>query len=154
IRLGRNNEPQVTGDEAAFELGKADVLKNGKDLSIISTGFILSNVLDAAAELEKDGHSVRVVHMHTVKPLDREAVVRCADETGAVLTVEEHSIIGGLGSAVAEVLAEEGRGNVPFARLGIKDAFISVNAGYRELQKELGLDVEGIKRSIKALVKG
>src|SRR3989338_5723075 len=154
IRIGRNHEPVVTGEGSKFVLGKADVIKDGNDITIISTGFILPNVLKSATELDKEGISVRVVNMHTVKPADREMVLKCADETCGILTVEEHNIIGGLGSAVAEILAESKTNSIPFVRLGIKDSFICINAGYKELQKELGLDPDGIAGSIRSLLSG
>lgn len=122
LRLGRGGEPSLVRPDCAYELGKARELRAGKDVTLIGTGAILKEALFAADVLAKEGMDCRVLDMHTLKPLDRVAVIRAAEETGRVFTLEEHSVVGGLGSAVAEVLAEEGLG-VIFRRLGIKDRF-------------------------------
>ena len=121
IRTGRLPTDICTEADTPFEIGKANVLKDGKDIAIIACGIMVPQALLAAEALAKEGVSARVIDMHTIKPLDEAAVVAAAKECGAVVTAEEHSIIGGLGSAVAEVLADGM--NVPFERVGIKDSF-------------------------------
>lgn len=106
VRLGRAKVPMFYEEGAKLEIGKANLLKDGKDMTIIATGIMVNEAMIAAAELEKKGHSVRVIDMHTIKPLDKDIIIKAAKETGKILTAEEHSIIGGLGSAVCEVVAE------------------------------------------------
>lgn len=121
IRLFRRKAEKVFDDDYVFMLGKADLLRDGSDVTIIASGVCVANALQAAAMLAGEGVSARVLNMHTVKPVDAEAVLRAAEETGAVVTAENHSVIGGLGSAVAEVLAE-GK-PAPLERVGVKDHF-------------------------------
>lgn len=121
IRLFRRKAEKVFDDDYVFTLGKADLLREGSDVTIIASGVCVANALQAAEVLAAEGVSARVLNMHTLKPVDAEAVLRAAEETGAVVTAENHSVIGGLGSAVAEVLAE-GR-PVPLERVGVKDHF-------------------------------
>jgi len=119
IRLARDPYPVIFGEDYNFEIGKAVTLKEGTDITIISTGTMTSRSLEAAEQLEAEGISVAVVHMPTIKPLDKEAIIKAAEATGVIVTAEEHSIYGGLGSAVAEVLVEEKP--VPMLRVGVKD---------------------------------
>lgn len=119
IRLARDPYPVIFDDNYKFEIGKAVTLKEGTDVTIISTGTQTSRSLEAAEQLETEGISVAVVHMPTIKPLDKEAIIKAAETTGVIVTAEEHSIYGGLGSAVAEVLVEEKP--VPMLRVGVKD---------------------------------
>ncbi|MBE1555533.1 transketolase family protein [Sporosarcina limicola] len=119
IRLARDPYPNIFSDDYNFELGKAVTLKKGKDITIISTGTQTVRSLEAAEQLESEGISVAVVHMPTIKPLDKEAIIQAAEATGVIVTAEEHSIYGGLGSAVAEVLVEERP--VPMLRVGVRD---------------------------------
>ena len=121
IRTGRLPTDICTEADTPFEIGKANVLKEGKDVAIIACGIMVPQALYAAEALEKEGVSARVIDMHTIKPLDEAAVIAAAKDCGAVVTAEEHSVIGGLGSAVAEVLADGM--SVPFERVGIKDSF-------------------------------
>lgn len=121
IRTGRIPTDIITDKDTPFEVGKANILREGRDVALIACGTMVAQALAAAEELSKEGIGARVIDMHTIKPLDAEAVVRAAEECGAIVTAEEHSIIGGLGSAVAEVLAD--RHGVPFERVGIKDRF-------------------------------
>ncbi len=124
IRLSKAGEPQVHKTTPSFKIGRAITLMNGDDLTLIATGNMVASALRAAQELsETFGYSVRVLSMHTIKPLDSEAVLKAARETTAILTIEEHSIIGGLGSAVAEVLADSGT-PVALRRMALPDAFI------------------------------
>lgn len=124
IRLGRLAVESVYGefgDEVPFELGKALQIRDGKDLTIIATGYMVKEAVEAAAILEAEGITARVLDMHTIKPIDREAIVKAAADTGLIVTAEEHNIIGGLGSAVTEVICEEYP--CPVKRYGMKDRF-------------------------------
>ncbi len=121
IRLGRPKVPVVTDKESSFMIGKGQVLRSGKDVAIISCGMMVAISLEAAALLSEKGIEARVINMASLKPLDEELILKCAEETGALVTAEEHSIIGGLGSAVAEITAENYP--VPLMRVGIKDTF-------------------------------
>ena len=132
-----------------FELGKGIVLKEGKDVAIIANGLPVAACVEAAEMLEKDGISAKVIDMHTIKPLDEELLIAAAKECGKVVTVEEHSIIGGLGGAVCEVLSE--KCPVPVKRIGINDVFGESGAAGPLLEK-YGLDGKGIYASVKAFV--
>src|SRR5262249_33361228 len=142
IRLGRGRDPEVYPEVPAdFRIGQAKTLHEGKDLTIVTNGTMLRATLDAAAALGSEGISVRVIGMHTLKPLDATAVRRAATETGAILTVEEHNVTGGLGSAVAEVLVDGER--VPFRRHGVPDEFVPVGPP-ASLYAHYRLDASGI----------
>lgn len=146
LRFGRLPVP-VINDSAnyQFELGKGIVLREGSDLTIVASGLCVPACLEAAEALAKEGISAEVVNIHTIKPIDEELLLREARKTGKIITVEEHSIIGGLGSAVCEVLSEQYP--VPVHRIGIRDTFgESGPAG--ELLKKYGLDAEGIAKEI------
>ncbi len=121
IRLGRPKVPMVTAEDTPFELGRGEILRDGSDATIIACGIMVAQALEAADLLVKRGVRARVVNMASIKPLDEDLVVTCARDTGALVTAEEHSIIGGLGGAVAECLA--GRYPVPVLRVGVKDTF-------------------------------
>ena len=121
IRTGRLPTDICTEESTPFEIGKANVLRDGKDIAVIACGIMVPQALIAAETLAQEGIGVRVIDMHTIKPLDAAAVLAAARECGAVVTAEEHTVIGGLGSAVAEVLAD--KQNVPFERVGIQDRF-------------------------------
>ncbi len=124
VRLGRlavENVYGEYGDEIPFTIGKANLLRNGKDVTIIATGLMVQQSLAAAKILEAEGVTARVLDMHTIKPIDREAIVAASRETGAVVTAEEHNILGGLGGAVAEVLSEEAP--CVLRRVGVRDLF-------------------------------
>lgn len=121
LRLGRMSVPDVFGDGYEFEVGKAVELANGTDVTIMATGVMVSPARRAADELTASGYTARVLNIHTIKPIDKEAVIKAAQDTGAIVTCEEHSIIGGLGSAVAEVLVENMP--VPMERVGVLDTF-------------------------------
>ena len=148
LRLGKAGEPVVHQSAIDFELGKAIAMREGRDATLISTGGILQNVVRAAERLEKEGIQTRVLSMHTLKPLDAEAVLAAARDTGAIFTIEEHSILGGLGSAVAEVLAEADAPKVPFKRIGVTPGF-SPHIGSQEYMQEChGLTEAGIAKSV------
>ncbi len=136
VRLGRNKVPTIFGDDYRFEIGKGVQVREGSDLTFIGTGLMTAQALLAAEELAKSGISARVVHLATIKPLDEEIIVAAARETGAIVTAEEHSVIGGFGGAVAECLAE--RSPAPLVRVGIKDRF-GTSGKAEELLKYFGL---------------
>lgn len=121
VRLGRLNIPVLYDENAEIQLGKGNCVREGSDVTVIACGLMVNEALMAAEELEKDGISVRVIDMHTIKPLDEDIIVKAASETKAVITAEEHSVIGGLGAAVAEVLVR--KHPVKMAVVGIQDRF-------------------------------
>ena len=121
IRLLRSNAIKIYKEGTTFKIGKAVKLKNGKDVTIIANGIMVAEALNAASMLEEKGISTRVLDMFTLKPIDKDAIIVCAKETGAIVTVENHNIINGLGSAVAEVLVENI--TIPMERVGVKDLF-------------------------------
>lgn len=119
LRLGRNPAPIVTRESDPFVVGKANVLRPGKDVSLFACGLMVYEAIRASELLAKEGIQARVVNMHTVKPVDRQVILSACRETGAIVTAEEHTVVGGFGSAVAEVVVEEHP--VPMARIGIQD---------------------------------
>ena len=147
MRFGRLAVPVINDrPDYKFELGKGIVLREGKDLTVIANGLCVAPALEAAEKLAADGIDAKVINIHTIKPLDEELVVAAAKETGKVVTVEEHSIIGGLGGAVCECLAE--KAPVPVKRIGIHDVF-GESGPALELLHKYGLDAEGIYTQIK-----
>ena len=148
MRFGRLAVP-VINDETTykFEIGKGVELRSGKDITIIATGLPVSESLEAAKLLAEDGIDAQVINIHTIKPLDEEFVVKAAQATGRVFTVEEHSIIGGLGSAVMECLAE--KNPVKVTRIGVRDTF-GESGPAKDLLHKYELDAEGIYKQIKA----
>ena len=153
IRIGRGLEPMAyENEEFDFSFGKSVVMRNyGTDATVIACGVCVKASMDAADELNAEGIKVKVINMHTIKPLDNEAVVDAARSSGALLTVEEHSIIGGLGGAVAEVLAEAGLG-IKFRRVGVRDVYAVI--GYPEdLYARYGINKDGVKESILKLIR-
>lgn len=147
LRFGRLAVPVINDNpDYKFELGKAVVLREGTDVTIIATGLTVSESLEAAKKLEADGISAQVINMHTIKPLDEEAVISAAAKTGKIVTVEEHSIIGGLGSAVCDVVAEKAPTKV--MKIGINDTFGESGPAV-ELIRKYGLDAESIYEKIK-----
>jgi len=150
FRLCRNEVPQIFSEEYQPEIGKGIVLRDGQDLTLITCGVIVGRTLQAALELEKMGLSARVVEMHTIKPLDTDLIVRCAEETGALVTIEEHSIIGGLGGAVSETLSS--CFPTPLERLGVPDTFAETGP-YVDLLDKYGLSIEGIIQAGQRAVK-
>ena len=151
IRFGRLAVPVINDvPDYKFEIGKGIVLKEGTDVSIFATGLEVSEALEAAKMLEADGINAEVINIHTIKPIDRELIVASATKTGKVVTVEEHSINGGLGSAVAEVLCEEAP--TKLLRIGVNDVFGESGPAV-ELLKKYELDAEGIYKKVKNFVK-
>ncbi|HJC75461.1 MAG TPA: transketolase family protein [Candidatus Mediterraneibacter faecavium] len=151
MRFGRLAVPVINDrPDYKFELGKGVVLREGKDLTIIATGLPVSNCLEAAEKLAADGIDAKVINIHTIKPLDEELVVAAAKETGKVVTVEEHSVIGGLGSAVCDVLAEKAPTKV--LKIGVNDTFGESGPAV-ELIRKYGLDTDSIYEKIKEFSK-
>ncbi len=150
VRAGRNKTPIIYGKEYQFKIGKAVVHHIGRDVNIIATGIMVSYSLQAAEALKKEGIDAGVINMSTIKPLDKEAVIKAAQSSRAIVTAEEHTIIGGLGGAVSEVLVEEFP--VPMKRIGIQDKF-GTSGAPEELLKYFGLTAEDIKKAAMELLK-
>lgn len=146
LRLCRLDTPLIYEKTRKFELGKAEQIGDGTDATIFATGIVVSEALIAQKELEKQGIKVRVVDIHTIKPIDREMIIKCAKETEKLISIEDHSVIGGLGSSIAEVLADEYPKKL--IRIGIKDEF-GKSGKATELLKEYGLTAENIIEQIK-----
>lgn len=147
IRIPRGEEPLVYNEDYDYdyEIGKAIVIQEGTDLNIIATGMGVYSAVSAARQLEEKGYSVGVIDMHTIKPIDKEAVIKAAKLSGAIITVEDHNILGGLGSIVADVLMEEG---IPakLKKIGIPDEFAEI--GYpEELYPHYGMDAAGVAKT-------
>lgn len=151
LRLGRLAVP-VIFDQATyeFELGKGVQLNDGKDVTIIANGLLVPEAIQAQSILEAEGISARVINIHTIKPIDKDIIIKAAKETGAIVTCEEHNIIGGLGSAVAEVLVENYP--VPMKRVGVQDKF-GKSGKPAHLVKEYGLLAEDIVKQVKEVIK-
>ena len=150
MRFGRLAVPVINDNpDYKFELGKGVVLREGKDVTIIATGLPVNNCLEAAEKLAADGIDAKVINIHTIKPLDEELVAAAAMETGKVVTVEEHSVIGGLGSAVCDVICEKAPARV--LKIGINDVF-GESGPALELIKKYGLDTDSIYEKVKAFV--
>jgi len=150
VRLGRASVPLCYDENDTFEIGKAKELKAGSDVTLVATGIMVDSAMQAAEILEKEGLSVRILDIHTIKPLDSEAIIKAAKETGAIVTAEEHSIIGGLGSAVAEVLALNSP--APMKMIGVKDTF-GESGLPDELLEKYGMTAKDIAEAARSLVK-
>lgn len=144
MRVGRVATPVVTREDDLFEIGKANLCREGKDVTLIACGVMLSKALEAAERLSREGISAEVINLHTIKPLDEKTILQSAQKTGAVVTAEEHTVLGGLGSAVAEFLTQ--CAPVPIQRVGVKDRF-GVCASYDEMHKILDLTSEEIVKA-------
>ncbi len=151
LRLGRDGEPNIYKEDFDFRIGKAAVLRDGSDVAIIAVGTMVSRALLAADELASRGISARVIDVLTLKPLDREAVLDAARSTRLIVTVEDHNIAGGLGSAVAEILAEVP--SPPLRRIGIPDTFCSVGSP-GDLMNTYGLSSDAIVKAVVEAVNG
>ena len=150
LRFGRLAVPVINDNpEYKFEIGKGVTLREGKDVTIIATGLCVNSALEAADLLAADGINAKVINIHTIKPIDEDLIVAAAKETGKVVTVEEHSIIGGLGGAVCEVLSE--KAPVPVKRIGVNDVFGESGPAVKLLEK-YGLDGKGVYEAVKAFV--
>jgi len=150
VRVGRNKVPALFGADYKFKIGKAHVFNEGKDAAIIATGIMVAEALGARELLKAEGLDVGVIDMSTIKPLDADAVLAAAKRCGAIVTAEEHSIIGGLGGAVAEVLTESEP--VPMVRVGIKDAF-GTSGDQESLLKHYGLSAGDLATAVKEVIK-
>lgn len=148
LRLGKAGEPIVHQSEIQFELGKAIRMREGRDATLICTGGILQTAVRTAQRLAEEGIQTRLLSMHTLKPLDTEAVLAAAHETHAIFTLEEHSILGGLGSAVAEVLAEADIPKIPFKRIGVPPTFSPYIGSQEYMQECHGLTPEAIAKTV------
>ena len=150
LRFGRLAVPVINDNaDYKFEIGKAITLREGTDVTIIATGLEVSESLAAAEKLAAEGISAEVINMHTIKPLDEEAVIKAAAKTGKIVTVEEHSVIGGLGSAVCDVVAEKAPAKV--MKIGVNDVY-GESGPSAELIKKYGLDADSIYEKVKAFV--
>ena len=149
LRFTRDKVPVIYDENTEFVIGKANRIREGKDVAIIANGDTVRLAIQAAEELEAQGITARVLDMHTIKPLDVEAVQSCIDEIGKIVTVEDHNILNGLGSAVCEVAAEAGKGRVK--RIGIQDQF-GQSAPYERLLEMNGVTVENIVAQAKTLI--
>ena len=151
LRFGRLAVPVINdNDDYKFEIGKGVVLREGKDVTIVATGLCVSSALEAADMLAEDGVEAKVINIHTIKPIDADLLVEAAKETGKVVTVEEHSVIGGLGGAVCEVLSE--KCPVPVKRIGVNDVYGESGPAVKLIEK-YGLDGKGVYASVKEFVK-
>jgi transketolase len=151
IRLSRAEMPIIYDENHKVEIGKGVVVRDGNDVAIIANGHMLSRSLEAADKLSSQGIKARVVDLHTVKPVDITLLRKCAEETGAIVTVEEHSIVGGLGSAVAEALV--GEIPVPIKMVGIADTFTETSQDFDSLLDKYGMAVDDIVKAAQQAMK-
>lgn len=145
IRFGRLAVPVVFDDDYKFEIGKGVTLKDGDDITIIATGIMVGEALEAYEVLKDKGISARIINMPTIKPIDKDIIIKAAKETGKIITVEEHSVIGGLGSAVCDVVCEEYP--VPVVKIGVNDEF-GYSGSAVQLLKDFGLSAENIVNTV------
>jgi len=152
IRLNRSATPVLFDDEYEYQLGKGVRLVEGDDITLVATGTMIAKALEAAAILKQRGVSAEILNIHTIKPLDDDLILKSARATGAVITVEEHSVIGGLGDAVGEVLLENTGSPVGFRKIGIQDVFTE-SGSIEELYETLGLTPDSIARTAMGVLK-
>ena len=150
LRLSRAEVPVIFDENHKFKIGKGNLLKKGSDITLVATGIMVAKALEASEQLEKEGINTRLIEIHTIKPLDEKILIEAARETRAIVTVEEHNIYGGLGSAVAEVLIKDNP--VPMETIGIPDTFAE-SGGYEELLDKYGLGISGIIGAVKKVMK-
>jgi transketolase len=150
IRFGREAVPSFTREDTPFRLGKAEVFREGTDVAIVATGWMVWESLMAAEELAKEGIQARVINLHTIKPIDTETIVKAARECGAVVTAEEHQIMGGMGSAVAQIVVKNMP--VPMEFVGVTDTF-GGSGNPTELMEAFGLTAKDVYRSVKKVLK-
>lgn len=151
IRLATGGTPEIYKDNYDFEVGRGVTLREGNDVTIIGTGGIMFDTLQAVEELEQQGISVRLINIHTLKPVDKEIILDAAHETQAILTVEEHSISGGLGGIVAEIVLENYTGPLLFKRMGLNNTFPSGYGTYQEMKEINKLSKENIIEEVRTL---
>ena len=149
VRLGRAAVPVFYGEDSEITLGKGNLIRDGRDVTVIATGIMVSEAAAAAEKLAEDGIDVRVIDMHTIKPLEEEIIIKAAEETGAIVTAEEHSVIGGLGSAVAEVVVRNHP--VKMSMVGQKDTY-GESGKPDELKKKYGMTSDDIIKAVKELI--
>lgn len=154
IRLSVGGTPKIYKDDYDFKTGKAVTLREGKDIALIATGGIVFDVLQAADELKAMGISVRVINMHTIKPIDKDIILEAARETKAIVTIEEHTILGGLGSAVAEVVLEGTKKSIKFKRMGLDGTFPEGYGTYQDMKELNGLSKKDVITTARELLKG
>ena len=152
-RCGYKGEKDIHAGPIDFKIGKANIVSEGKDVTLMFAGPIGSEVVEAAAMLEKEGIHCRVVSMHTIKPIDKEMILDSARNTGGIVTVEEHNLMGGLGSAVAEVLCDECVMPAKFKRLAFPDVNVAKIGGQKWIRDQYGLQAKGIAESVRTLLK-
>ena len=150
LRFGRLAAPVINKDDYKFEIGKGVMMKEGSDVTIVATGLMVSSALEAANKLAADGIDAEVINIHTIKPIDEEIIINSAKKTKNVVTVEEHSVIGGLGSAVCDVLSEKYPTKV--TKIGVQDVFGHSGPAV-ELLKEFKLDGDGVYSQIREILK-
>ena len=150
LRMSRDVFPDIYSADEKFEEGKGKIIRDGKDATIIACGLMVGNALAAADQLAKEGINVRVVDMFCIKPLDKDLVLQCAKETGAIISAEEHNIIGGLGGAVAETLCAADA-VVPMGFVGVNDCHAECGP-YAKLQAKYGLDANAIVAKVKETI--
>lgn len=153
IRLATGGSPRIYGKDYEFKPGRGVTLRKGKDATIITTGGILYDVLRAADELKKTKISITVINIHTIKPIDKEIILKAARDTHAIITVEEHTIFGGLGSSIAEVLLENNKSAIKFKRLGLNGVFPSGYGSYEEMKEKNKMSKKDIIKAVKNLLK-
>lgn len=150
LRLGREKQPVITKEDDEFNIGQANIIKPGRDLTIIACGVMVYQAMEAARSLERDGIDAGIINLHTIKPIDKKAILDAAEETGAIVTCEEHLLTGGMGSAVSEVLVQEN--SVPVEMVGIRDRFGESGSPW-ELLEHFQLTPEDIIRAAKRALK-
>ena len=150
LRLSRDVYPDLYAEDTEFEMGKGAIVREGTDLTVIACGLMVHKAMEAAEQMAEKGISVRVVDMYSIKPIDKELILKCAEETGAIVCAEEHNIYGGLGGAVSEVLAWAGAG-VPTEFVGIQDTFTE-SGPYKELLAKYGVDANGVVAGIEKVL--
>jgi len=151
LRLSREVYPDLYTEDTAFEMGKGAIVRDGSDVTVIACGLLVHKAMEAAERMAEQGVSVRVVDMYSIKPIDKELILKCAAETGAIVTAEEHSIFGGLGGAVSEVLAWGGAA-APTEFVGLQDTFTE-SGKYADLLHKYGVDADGVVAGIEKVLK-
>ncbi|HEX6573444.1 MAG TPA: transketolase C-terminal domain-containing protein, partial [Gemmatimonadaceae bacterium] len=152
LRLDKSPAPATARAKEVFYIGKARTIREGSDITLIATGGILGPTLEAADSLVEQGIACRVISMHTIKPFDGEAVIKACRETGGIVTVEEHTIHGGLGSLVAETCMDAGIKPNVFRRIGLRAGFSSIVGAQEYLRREYGMDPKAIAKAVAELV--
>ena len=151
LRLSRETYPDLYTEDTPFEMGKGAVVRDGSDVTVIACGIMVHKAIEAAERMQAEGVSVRVVDMYSIKPIDRDLILKCAAETGTIVTAEEHSVLGGLGGAVSEVLAWGGA-SAPTEFVGLQDTFTE-SGKYADLLHKYGVDADGVVAGIEKVLK-